>query len=108
MASDEIHVGDIGTVFELEVKDTDLNGNEVIVDISTATAMTIYFEKSDQTVLTKTAVHSTDGTDGLMRYVTIADDLDMSGGWKVQGKVTLPTGTWSTDIHKFKVYPNLS
>ena len=107
MASDEIHVGDIGTVFELEVKDTDLNGDEVIVDISTNTALAVYLEKPDGSTLTKVGVLSGTGTDGLMRYVTIAADLDTAGNWKVQGKVDLPAGEWYTDIHKFKVYANL-
>ena len=98
----EIHVGDIGTAFEITLKDCD-----VVVDVSTATVKQIIFKKPDKTVITKTADFKTDGTDGIIHYLTILDDLDLKGTWYVQAKVTLPTGTWSSDTSKFKVYANL-
>lgn len=104
MACNEIHVGDIGTVFQATIQD-DCSG--AIVDISGAIAMNLVFQKPDGTVVSQTAVHLTDGTDGIMQYVTVLDDLDQAGSWKIQGFVQLPTGSWSTDIHKFKVYSNL-
>jgi len=39
--------------------------------------------------------------------LTTAENVDMTGKWKIQAKVTLPTGTWSSNIEAFKVYPNL-
>ena len=98
----EIHVGDIGTAFEVTLKDCD-----VVVDVSTASVKQIIFKKPDKTVVTKTAVFKTDGTDGIIQYITILDDLDMKGTWYIQAKVSLPTGTWSSDKSKFKVYDNL-
>ncbi len=106
MAIEEIHKFDEGTSFQLTVKDT-LDGVTSVVDISTASVMEIVFQKSDGVKLTKTATLVTDGTDGVMQYATTATDLDVTGGWKIQGIVTLPTGKWSTDISKFKVYDNL-
>lgn len=104
----EIHLDDVGTIFEITMQEcnetTDQND---IVDISQATVMQILLRAPDGGVLTKTAIHSTDGTDGKMRYVTIAGDLDETGTWKIQGRVTLPTGTWSSDRQSFKVYGNL-
>lgn len=106
MACEEIHVNDIGTVFRGTVyEDCDA---QTLVDISTASVMVMYFQKPDGSVVTQTAVFSTDGTDGKMQYTTIASDLDQAGSWKMQGKVTLPAGDWHTDIHKFKVLSNLA
>ncbi len=103
MAINEIHIGDLGTVFEVTVTD-----NAVPVNIATATLMQIIFVKPDKTKVTNTAVRSGDGTDGKMRYTIEANtELDQKGKWKIQGIVTLPTGTWSTDIDSFKVYKNL-
>ena len=102
MAAEEIHLNDIGTIFELTVKDGDAT-----LDISTALSMVILFKKPSGTVVTQTAVYQTDGTDGIMQYVTQTGDLDEVGGWKIQGRVQLPTGHWSSDTHSFKVYANL-
>lgn len=103
MASNEIHIADIGTVFEVTLMD-----DTVIVDISAATVMQIIFEKPDKVIVVNTAVFTSDGTDGKMQYaVALNTELDLKGNWKIQGKVTLPTGSWSSDIDKFKVYENL-
>lgn len=98
----EIRVGDIGTVFEVTLYDCDQ-----IVDVSGATTKEIIFLKPDNTKVVKTAVFKTDGTDGIIQYVTIQDDLDQQDKWKLQGHVVLPTGEWHTDIVSFKVYTNL-
>lgn len=98
----EIHVGDIGTAFEVTMKDCD-----DVVDISTASIKQLIFRKHDKTVVTKTAVFKTDGTDGIIQYITVLDDLDQKGTWYIQAKITMPTGTWSSDTSKFKVYANL-
>jgi len=102
MAANEIHLNDIGTIFELTLMD-----DTVVVDVSTAITKEIIFEKPDKTTTVQTASFTTDGTDGKIRYVVISGDLDQIGSWRIQGKVTLPTGTWSSDISKFKVYDNL-
>ena len=105
MAANEIHIGDIGTVFEVTVSD-----NLVAIDLTLASVMQIIFVKPDatKTKVINAAARSTDGTDGKMRYVvTLASEIDIKGTWKIQGLVTLPSGTWSTDIGSFKVYENL-
>ncbi len=108
-ATEEIHLNDIGTVFELTVNEcNNTTGINEVVDISSASSIVLYFLKPDKsTTLTKTATFSTDGTDGKIRYLSETGDLDATGTWKIQGQVQLPTGTWSTDIHSFKVWPNL-
>lgn len=104
MAANEVHLNDIGTIFEL----TMLDGTD-IVDVSGALSMEIMFLKPTipATKVTKTAVFKTNGADGIIQYVTVDGDLDTLGKWKIQGKVQLNTGTWSSDISSFKVYDNL-
>ena len=103
MAANEIHIGDIGTVFEVTVSD-----NLVVIDLALASVMQIVFVKPDNTKIVNAASRSTDGTDGKMRYiVALNTELDVKGKWKIQGLVTLPSGSWSTDISSFKVYENL-
>jgi len=98
----EIHVDDIGTVFEITLVDCDTP-----VNISAATAKSIIFSKPDGTTVAKTATFTTDGSDGKIRYTTIANDLDLDGKWKIQAVVVMPTGSWSSNISTFAVKPNL-
>lgn len=100
----EIHVGDVGTVFEMTVYD---DGN-TIVDLSANISIELHFLKPGSTTkIEKTATLSTDGTDGKIKYTTITDDLDTAGTWKIQGKVETAAGIWHTDISTFVVVKNL-
>lgn len=98
----EVHKGDIGTVFRLTLTD-----DGVAVDISGATTKQIIFEKPDGSLLTKAATFTSDGTNGMMFYAMLADELDQAGVWKIQGVVVLAGGTWRTSTHEFKVHENL-
>ncbi len=98
----DIHLGDVGTIFEVVVQDAGTP-----LDISANTEILIIFQKPDGTPVSKTAVFSTDGTDGKMRYVSVTDDLDQIGGWKLQGKITLPAWTGKTGTGEFEVAKNL-
>lgn len=102
MAIDEIHVLDIGTVFNITIKD----GNSVI-DISSATIKEIHFGKPNGELLIGTAEFITDGTDGLIKYTTLADDLDIDGNWHLQAYIVMSTGSWKSDISNFQVHKNL-
>lgn len=102
MAVEEVHLLDIGTIFEITLYD-----DTVIVDLSGATVKSILLTDANGAVVVHAADFKTDGTDGIIQYTTIADDLSSAGNWKIQGRVTLPTGTWSSDISTFKVYTNL-
>lgn len=99
---EEIHLGDIGTIFRLTIVDCD-----VPVDISSASTMEITFKPPQGASKVKTPVFNTDGTNGIIDYTTIVDDLDEVGQWKMQARVTLPTGTWRSNIETFKVHSNL-
>lgn len=93
----------IGVVFKLTVKE-----DGVIVDINSATTKQMIFTKADGVVLTKTASFLTDGTDGVLKYVSIAGDLTPAGDWQVQGRLVLPAGfDGKTSIVEFSVLGNL-
>lgn len=101
----EIHVGDIGTSFRATVKDEE----DEIVNLSTANTLLMWFRKPDGSVAEFTASLYTDGTDGVIEYITEENDLDQPGRWKSQGVVGFPDGSLiHSDIHTFKVYDNLS
>ena len=98
----EIHVGDIGTVFRQEVTDC---GS--IVDISTATSLQICFT-SPNTMFTRVSTFTGVGTDGLHQYVAVAGDLFEQGCWQWQGIIVFPSGNlFHTNIKEFDVHPNI-
>ncbi len=99
---EEVHVGDIGTVFEVTIKD-----NTSVVDISSATTMQIIFRKPDGSRLEKTATLTNSGVDGKMEYTSVSGDLDRHGSWKLQGRVVMSGGAWRSSVGNFDVYPNL-
>lgn len=82
--SDCIYVGDEGTIFRVQILDC-ATGSMLPVD--GATVKEIVFEDPLGGVVRKTAVFTTDGTDGYIEYVIIAGDIDMSGTWILQGYV---------------------
>lgn len=103
MSANEIHVGDIGTVFEFTVKD-----GAVAVDISTATTKEVKLDKPDNTTVTKAVTFKTTGVDGVVRWASaLATDLDQAGEWVAQVHIVMPTGEWRSDWYTFRVYPNL-
>ncbi len=106
----EIHVDDVGTVMEVTIIDPETDRE---MDISDATETLIYIlkppvdEDTDPVRLDKTASFVEDGSDGKIKYTTIAGDLDLSGTYKIQARVTTPDGVWYSQIQKFKVKRNL-
>lgn len=104
MGRDEIHKGDIGTVFECAVKD-----GTSAVDVSTTIDKLIFFRKSDKvTVLSFSASFVTDGSNGKIKYVSESGDLDTVGIWKLQGKVIFASGVWYSDVKNFTIHGNLT
>lgn len=87
----EMIVGDIGGTIRLSVR-----GGSGVSDISSATTKEIKLQKPDETVLTKSAVFTTDGTDGLIEYVTVDGDIDQKGDWRVQAHIITPTQDYHT------------
>jgi len=102
MSANEIHQNDIGTQFKCTIKD-----DTTAVDVSSATTLQIIFTKPNGSQLTKDASFYTDGTDGIIYYNSVSGDLDTVGTWKLQGYVVLSSGSWKSDIKRFKVHRNL-
>jgi len=102
MASDEIHVGDVGTVFEITIQD-----GSTIVDLTGYTKVDIILKKPEAVKETKVGVVDGDPTTGIVRYTTITGDLDTEGTWQIQAYVEIPGFSGSSDIGCFEVYANL-
>lgn len=99
---EEIHNGDIGTIFEVTVYD----GNSV-VDVSGALTLQLIFGKPSGNTMTKNATLVTDGTDGKIQYITVNGDIDEDGYWTLQAYIRLAAGNWRSNIADFRVYENL-
>jgi hypothetical protein len=80
----------------------------VAVNLTSATVKKIFLGAPSGQVKEKTAEFFTTGADGILKYVTIADDLDESGVWSIQAYVELASGfKGPTSIGKFSVGKNL-
>ena len=91
---------DVGTVLEATIKDQD----GVVVDISSSTLRTFKFHTPSKTLVSKSAVLSGSGTDGKLRYVTVADDLNVTGTWTLQVYIEIGAGvTFHTSVAVFDV-----
>ena len=96
--------GDIGTILTLTIKDGD-----IVLDISGATLLqSIVDRPSPGSTLIVAGALVTDGKDGKFKYITVANDLSPSGIHAIQGKITLPSGTWNTKSVSFEVLANIS
>jgi len=103
----EIHIADIGTIFRQLVTDC-----STVVDISTATSLTICFQRPDLSVETVVATFTNVGTDGLMEYtVTTSLFLDQTDEWSWQGKIYFgaasPPQLYHTNVKTFEVFANI-
>lgn len=107
MASvEEIHVGDVGTIFNLTIKDRQKNGTKTTLDVSGTTTQ-IVLKIPGGSKLVKSASFVTDGTDGQIQYTTVSGDITVPGNWKIQAIVTSGTNVWNSEIKSFKVNRNL-
>lgn len=109
MSVPDIHKNQVGCSLVVAFKDE----TGTVIDISAATTMEIYLVKPGGTVLTKTGEFETDGTDGLLRYVTTKTgspavyDLDTVGDWEIQGFAVIGTEEMPTKVNTFYVARNL-
>lgn len=87
----KIYVGDTGTVITLDCGQ----------DISAASARSIEVRRPDGTTTSWAAVAS--GSNAIA-YTTLAGSLDMAGRWKLQARITLPSGVWRGETAVLDVY----
>lgn len=100
--SSEVHINNVGTRFLVTIKDDD-----TIVNVSGASLINMVFKKPSDTIMTKTGLLFTDGTDGKIYHDSIVGDLDEAGYYKLQAKIAFPSGTYYTDIYTFQVFCNI-
>lgn len=105
MADTIIHNGDVGTIIRLTITEND---DTTAVDVSGASVKTFYFLKPDGTKINKTAVFNTDGTDGKLKYTTLAGDIDTVGRWQVQAYVEIGLAKYFSTKTAFVVQSNLA
>jgi hypothetical protein len=98
----EPHVGDVGTVFQVQVRDGVLPA-----DLSGAICLSMMFVSAKGRRFIVPALLATDGQDGLVRYTTMVGDLDAPGLWHLQVLVSMPLGSWCSGETSFSVLPNL-
>lgn len=102
--SNNIHIGDVGTVLRVRIID-DVTGSPI--DISSAIVKKIRFKKSNGVIFIKDAVLTGDGTDGYMQYVTLPNDLNVTGTWTLQGYVSSSTYENHSELMTFEVKENI-
>lgn len=90
-ATNKVYLGSIGTAIVLDCGQ----------DISAATARSIDVKKPDGDVVSWAAV--AEGTNSI-KFITVGGSLDQTGKWRLQARVTMPTGTWPGDTATLIVY----
>lgn len=83
------------------------SNNDKPIDLSDAISLLIYIKKPNGTLLEKQAALLTNGLDGKIYYITQQGDLDISGIYKIQGKILADGAMYYTDIVNFSVFCNL-
>jgi hypothetical protein len=96
------HVDDWGTPFAMTIYDS----RNTVLDLSSASPITIIFTKPDSSQFVREASFVTDGTDGKIEYTIQDGEIDTAGDWKYQGRITFINGSWSTDLIPFVVEGN--
>jgi hypothetical protein len=105
MADTIIHNGDVGTIIRLTITEDD---NTTAIDVSGATVKKFYFLKPDDTKINKTAEFNADGTDGKLKYTTVAGDINAVGRWQVQAYVEIGAAKYYSTKTTFTVQSNLA
>lgn len=103
MSVNEVHVGDIGTVFTFTVKD---GSSAIDISAATTTGM-LLLNKPSGTTSTLTVAFTGGGTDGIFAYTSTSSDFEEVGTHRFQGVIKDTSNTWNTDIYVFKVFSNL-
>jgi len=98
MPDQKIFVGDVGTRVELEVFE-----GSTVVDISTASLITVRIQRPNLTSVSRAASLSTDGIDGKFYFEIISGDITLEGTYSVQVSFTLGSWVGSSSIVQFEV-----
>lgn len=94
-----VRLNDSGFSVRLRIIDDDGD----VVDISTASVKRFDFNKPDRTTMSKTASFYTDGTDGILTYITSTDEINQLGIWEIQAYLEIGSGVFRSTIVRFRV-----
>ena len=107
MVDGKVHTGDTHTDFQLLVQKTQVDGTNVVVDLSAFTTKQIIFVDPDgsETTVTATVVNGT-GADGLLRYINNSGGLVINsiGLWSYRAEISGGVaGTFQSNNSTFEV-----
>ena len=94
-----IRYGDIGNIFLTTILDED----DAIVDLSSASPMSITFLDSESGRFVRTVGLYTDGTDGKTTYTKTALDTFAVGSVEYQVNITTGSSVYWSTINRFNV-----
>lgn len=77
------------------------------VDISSATQKDLIFKKPPQDKFIRAADFVTDGTDGKIKYSSVAGEIDIKGTYRLQAFIKTLGGEYFTEIKTIDVAENL-
>ena len=102
-----VHVGTLG--FDIVVQFLNCDGSVLDLLAENYSVLSLLLKSPSGVKTTKVASFVTDGSDGLIHYLTVAADLNEAGVWKLQGKVedVGPSKTLYSEVGSFKVKENL-
>jgi len=96
----------IGTSLEIEA--TIYDQADAILNVKDASTIEILIQLPNGITMVKTATLSTDGTDGMIKYVCTPTDIPIEGTYKVQGRAEFPDNLiYKGDIHEILGIKNL-
>lgn len=104
MSSLEVQVDSFGWNIDLRVVDE----QGAVIDISAGTTLEYMTKKPGSNgPVTMAASFVTDGTDGKLRHVVTAGEIDTIGMWQIQTHVVTSTAELYSAILFFEVKPNV-
>jgi len=119
----ELPVYDKGTSLEFVIRDCggtpdEETGELPLVDLTNASSLTVVFRKPDdeETVIERDGViyvggENGDGTDGIVQYITLGDEIDTIGTWQAEAVVDFanftPPGSYQSTIIDIPVVATL-
>lgn len=100
--SDEVHIGDVGTIVRISITE---NGSPL--DLTDATVIKIKFERKDRTSFQVEGSVYGPAIDGVVQCVSDATYFTGKGKMTVQVYVEYPSGKWHTSEAEFEVFENI-
>lgn len=101
MSLEYIVAGDYGQTLQLTVLDVDTNA---AADLSGYTSSQIIILRDPGgNEASKTAAFGSDGSDGVVEYTLVEDDIDEEGNWRARVRVTSGSAKLTSVWHGFAV-----